>query len=124
MGFLIRTLVTAASLWVADYFLQGIFFDPPQFTADGQSNYWLALGVSAIVLGALNAVVRPILFMLSLPITCLTLGLFIIVLNGLVLAILAWVPFTGFRVDGIFSAIVGAAIVSLTSFVLNRIVPK
>lgn len=124
MGFLVRTFVTAASLWVADYFLQGIFFEPPQFTADAQSNYWLALGVSAIALGALNAVVRPVLFMLSLPITCLTLGLFIVVLNGLILVILAWLPFTGFRVDGILSAIIGAAIISLTSFLLNRVVPR
>lgn len=124
MGFLITTLVTAASLWVADYFIPGIFFEPPGYTADAQTNYWLALAIAAIVLGVLNAVVKPILFMLSLPITCMTLGIFIIVLNGLMLVILALVPFTGFRVDNLFSAIVGAAIVSLTSFLLNRIVPR
>lgn len=69
MGFLVTTLVTAASLWVADYFLPGIFFEPPAYTADAQTNYWIALGLGAIVLGLLNAVVKPILFMLSLPIT-------------------------------------------------------
>lgn len=124
MGFLVTTLVTAASLWVADYFLPGIFFEPPAYTADAQTNYWIALGLGAIVLGLLNAVVKPILFMLSLPITCLTLGLFILVLNGLILVILSLIPFVGFRVDGILSAIVGAAVVSLTSFLLNRVVPR
>lgn len=124
MGFLVRTLVTAASLWVADYFIPGIFFEPSSYTADAQTNYWLALAIAAIALGVLNAVVRPILFMLSLPITCMTLGLFIIVLNGLMLVILAVIPFTGFRVDNILSAIVGAAIVSVTSFLLNRVVPR
>lgn len=124
MGFLIRTLVTAASLWVADYVLPGIFFEPASYTADVQTNYWLALGLSAVVLGVLNAVVRPLLFMLSLPITCMTLGLFIAVLNGLILVILALVPFTGFRVDGLVSAILGAAIVGITSFLLNRVVPR
>lgn len=123
MGFLVRTLVTAASLWVADHFIPGIFFEAPSYTADAQTDYWLALALAAIVLGVLNAVVRPILFMLSLPITCMTLGLFIVVLNGLMLVFLALVPFVGFRVDGLFSAIVGALVVSLTSFVLNRVVP-
>jgi putative membrane protein len=68
--------------------------------------------------------VKPILLLLSLPITCLTLGLFIIVLNGLILVILSLIPFVGFRVDGLFSAIVGALIVSVTSFLLTRVVPR
>jgi putative membrane protein len=124
VGFLVTTLVTAASLWVADYFIPGIFFEPPAYTADAQTNYALALALAAIVLGLLNAVVKPILFMLSLPITCMTLGLFIIVLNGLMLVILALIPFTGFRVDGLFSAIVGALVVSITSFLLNKVLPR
>jgi len=124
MGILVTTLVTAASLWAADYFLGGIFFEPPAYTADAQTNYVVALTLGAFVLGLLNAVVKPILFMLSLPITCLTLGLFILVLNGLILVILSLVPFVGFRVDGLISAILGALIVSVTSFLLNRVVPR
>lgn len=123
MGFLIRTTVTAASLWVADYVIPGIGFAPTDYTADAQTNYLIALALAAIVLGLLNALVRPVLVMLSLPITCMTLGLFIVVINGLMLVLLTLVPFTGFQVDGFFSAIVGAAIVSLVSFVLNRVVP-
>lgn len=123
MGFLIRTAVTAASLWAADYLIPGIGFAPTDYTADAQTNYLIALALAAIVLGLLNALVRPVLLFLSLPITCMTLGLFIVVINGLMLVLLALVPFTGFQVDGFFSAMVGAAIVSVVSFVLNRVVP-
>lgn len=123
MGFVIRTAVTAASLWVADYFLEGITFVPPAYTGDAQQNYWIALAISALVLGVLNGLVRPVLFVLSLPITFLTLGLFVLVLNGLMLVILALLPFTGFQVDGLFSAIAGALIISLVSFVLNQVIP-
>lgn len=122
MGFLLRMLVTAVSLGVADYLLEGIRFDPPAYTADAQTNYLLALGIGAIVLGILNAIVRPILLLLSMPITCMTLGLFILVVNGLMLIILSWLPL-GFRVDNILQAIVGALIVGVVSFFLNRIVP-
>ena len=74
------------------------------------------------MLGALNAFVRPVLFMLSLPITCLTLGLFVLVLNGAMLVVLSWLPL-GFRVDDFLSAIVGGLVVAVVSFVLNRLVP-
>jgi putative membrane protein len=122
MGFLLRMLVTAASLWVADYFLEGIRFDPPGWTGDAQLNYLLSLGLAAVVLGVLNAVVRPILLLLSMPITCATLGLFVLVVNGLMLIILSWLP-VGFIVSDILAAIVGALVVAAVSFVLNRIVP-
>lgn len=122
MGFLLRMLVTAASLGIADYLLEGIRFDPPSYTADAQTNYLLALGIAAIVLGILNAIVRPILLLLSMPITCATLGLFVLVVNGLMLLILSWLPL-GFRVSDILAAIIGALIVGVVSFFLNRVVP-
>lgn len=122
MGFLLRMIVTAASLGIADYVLEGIRFDPPSYTADAQTNYLLALGIAAIVLGILNAIVRPILLLLSMPITCATLGLFVLVVNGLMLLILSWLPL-GFRVSDIVAAIIGALIVGIVSFFLNRVVP-
>lgn len=122
MGFLIRLAVSAASLGIADYLLEGINFDPPSFTADAQTNYLLALAIAAIVLGVLNAVVRPVLLLLSMPVTCLTLGLFILVVNGFMLIILSWLPL-GFHVSDLLAAIVGALIVSVVSFFLNRLVP-
>lgn len=118
MGFLVRTLVTAASLWVATQLVSGITIVPP-----AGEDYLTALAVSAVALGLLNAVVRPVLFILSLPITCLTLGLFIVILNGLMLVLLTLVPFTGFRVDGIVSATLAGIVVGVTSFILNRFVP-
>ncbi|MBM4434883.1 MAG: phage holin family protein [Chloroflexi bacterium] len=122
MGCLLRIVVTAASLWVADHLLEGIRFDPPQFTADAQTNYLLALAIAAVILGVLNAVVRPTLLLLSMPITCATLGLFVLVVNGFMLVILSWLPL-GFRVSDIIAAIVGGLIVAMVSFLLNRIVP-
>ena len=120
MPFLLRTVVTAASLWVATQIVPGLTIDP--YGADAQTGYLIALAINAIALGLLNGFVKPILLMLSLPITCVTLGLFIVVVNGLMLVLLSVLPF-GFHVDGLFSAIVGALIVSLVSFALNRVVP-
>ena len=117
MGFLIRTVVTAASLWVAMLIVPGV-------TLQSQGmDYLVALALSALILGLLNAVVRPILVVLSLPITCLTLGLFIVILNGLMLVLLSLFSFTGFHVDNFLSAIIAGVVVSITSFLLNRFVP-
>lgn len=118
MGFLVRTIVTAASLWVATQFVPGISISPPPGT-----DYLVALGISALVLGLLNAVVKPIILLLSLPITCVTLGLFIVVINGIMLVLLTLFPFTGFHVDGLLSAVAGGIVVSLTSFLLNQFIP-
>ena len=118
MGFLLRTVVTAASLWLATYLPTGA-----HIVAPAGEDYFVALAISAIALGLLNAIVRPVLLLLSLPITCMTLGLFIIVVNGLMLLILTLVPFTGFQVDGLWSAIIAGIVVSIASFLLNQFVP-
>lgn len=123
MSFLLGIAVATVSLWIADVAVPGISFDPLVVTGDAQADYWITVAVSAVALGVLNAFIKPILLMLTLPITCLTLGLFILVLNGLMLVILSLLP-VGFRVDGLFSAIVGALIFSVTGFVLNRVVPR
>ncbi|SRR5258708_2751502 len=78
------------------------------------------LAIAALVLGLLNAVVRPILYVLTLPLTIVTLGLFLIVLNAIMLEMTAWlVP--GFRIDGFGWAFVGAIVLGLVSMVTNRI---
>ena len=118
MSFLLRTVVTAAALWVATYLPTGA-----HITAPPGEDYFVALAISAIALGLLNAIVRPLLVLLSLPITCLTLGLFILVVNGIMLLILTLVPFTGFQVDGLWSAIIAGIVVGITSFLLNQFVP-
>lgn len=85
-----------------------------------QANSLTTLAVAALVLGLLNAIVRPILFVLTLPLTIVTLGLFLIVLNGIMLELTAWlVP--GFRVQSFGWAIIGAIALGLISLVTNRI---
>jgi putative membrane protein len=109
-GFLVRLLITALGLWVADQLLAGI-----AFSSTG------ALIVSALLLGIVNAFIRPIIFFLTLPLTILTLGLFILVVNGISLALVAWlVP--GFHVAGLWAATWGAIIVSLTSWVASHFI--
>jgi len=101
--FIIHWLVIGLALWVTAYILPGV-----------KVASWQALAIAAIVLGFLNAIVRPILTMLTLPITILTLGLFYLVINGLVFALAAWlVP--GFSVASIWWAMGGALVVSLIS---------
>jgi putative membrane protein len=109
-GFFIRLLITALGLWVADRLLPGIVI-----TGTG------SLIVSALLLGIVNAVIRPVILILTLPLTVLTLGLFILIVNGLSLAIAAWlVP--GFQIAGLWSATLGAVIVGLTSWAASAFV--
>jgi putative membrane protein len=109
MRFVIHWLVVAVALWIAANLVPGIGF---------RSTPTLLL--AALVLGLVNALVRPILFILTLPITIITLGLFYLVVNGLAFALTAaLVP--GFTVTSFTSAILGALVVSLVSWVLGSI---
>jgi len=83
----------------------------------------IALGLAALVLGILNAIVRPVLILLTLPITILSLGLFIFVLNG----VLIWATSKvvhGFIVTGIGPAILGAVLMTVISFILNHLIKE
>lgn len=109
-GFFFRLLITAFGLWAAATIVPGV-------TILG----WRALLVSALLLGIVNAVIRPIILFLTLPLTVLTLGLFIFVVNGISLAIVAWlVP--GFELAGLLSATLGACVVGLTSWFASAFV--
>jgi putative membrane protein len=80
----------------------------------------LSVAIAAAVLGLLNAIVKPLLFILTLPLTIVTLGLFLLVLNAIMLELTAWlVP--GFRIDSFGWAVVGAIVLTLVSLVTNRI---
>lgn len=79
--------------------------------------------VAALVLGLVNAVIRPVLVLLTLPVTVLTLGLFILVLNGLLFwAVAELVP--GFEVAGFWSGVIGAIVFSIVSFLLSALILK
>jgi len=109
-GFLLRLLVTALGLWVADQLLPGI-----TITGTG------ALIVSALLLGIVNAVIRPVILILTLPLTVLTLGFFVLIVNGISLAIAAWlVP--GFHIAGLWSATLGAILVGLTGWAASAFI--
>lgn len=83
----------------------------------------VSLAIAAAVLGLLNAIVRPVLFLLTLPLTIVTLGLFLLVLNAIMLELTAWlVP--GFAIAGFGWAMVGAIVLALISLVVNRIGPR
>ena len=77
--------------------------------------------VSALLLGVVNALIRPILFFLTLPLTVLTLGFFVLIVNGISLALVAWlVP--GFHVAGLLPATLGAIIVGLTGWMASALI--
>lgn len=115
MNPLLRLLVNAAALWAATQLVSGI-----SYTGD-----WPFFFVVALVFGVLNLLVKPILFLLTLPFFLITLGLFTLVLNAGML----WLTSTlseslglGFRVDGFWAAFWGALVVSLVSFALSMFV--
>src|SRR5207237_10478132 len=108
-GFLVRLLITALGLWVADQLLAGIGFDSTG-----------ALIVSALLLGVVNAVIRPIILILTLPLTVLTLGFFILFVNGLSLALVAWIM-PGFALSGLGAAILGSLVVGLSWWLVSAV---
>jgi putative membrane protein len=109
-GFLYRLLITALGLWAASAIVPGVGF-----------RSWPTLIIAALLLGIVNAVVRPILLILTFPITILTLGLFIFVVNGISLALVAWL-LPGFSLSGLGPAILGSIVVGLTSWLASAFV--
>jgi putative membrane protein len=107
--FLFHWMTTAVALGVAAWILPGVHIDD-----------WIALAIAALVLGFVNAVLRPVMVVLTLPITCLTLGLFYLVVNGLAFALAAWlVP--GFHVESLLWAMLGAFIVGVVGWFVGVI---
>ncbi len=107
MGLLIRLVANALAILAAAYIVPGIE------VAGG-----LSLLAAALVLGLVNAVVRPILLFLTLPFKLVTLGLFIFLLNGFCLWLTSWLV-KGFEVHGFWAAVLGALIVSVVSWLVN-----
>jgi putative membrane protein len=105
-GFLIRALVVAVGLWLASK--MGLV----AFNSTG------TLIAAALLLGVVNAFVRPIIIILTLPITLITLGLFLLVINALMLMLVSWF-LPGFLVAGFWPAIGAAVVVSLTSWIMS-----
>lgn len=106
-GFLLHWLIVGVALWVAAYLVSGV-----------QLGSWTSLAVGALVLGFVNAVIRPILTILTLPMTVLTLGLFYLVVNAAAFGLAALVV-PGFTVASFWSALFGALVVSLVSWFIG-----
>jgi putative membrane protein len=124
MGFLGRTIVNAVAIAVAAYFIPGITYGTHHVYGAGDADRWIALTLTAFVLGVVNAFVRPIVTLVSLPITCLTLGLFQLVIGGLMLLLVSAIPFLDFQVDGLFTAIIGALVIAVVGFIVSRLIPR
>lgn len=115
MKLLVRWIINAIALIVAVQLI-------PDIRVAG-TNAWIAVGVTAIILGFVNAIIRPILMFLSCGLIVATLGLFTLVINGLTLWLSSWIARNwldvGFYVEGFWAAFWGALIVSVVSFLLS-----
>jgi len=105
LGFLLRAAIVALGLWLATLWVRGIVIDSPS-----------TLLLAGILLGMVNSIVRPIAIVLTLPMTLATLGLFLLVINAGMVALVAWM-LPGMHVAGFGSAFWTAVVVSLVSMV-------
>lgn len=110
MGFIIKVLVTALAVYIAAHFLPGVHLNNDAKT----------IIIVALVLALLNSFVKPILIILTIPVTIATLGLFLLVINALMVI---WVSrlVHGFKVDGWWTALLFSLIVSLVTYILHGI---
>jgi putative membrane protein len=103
LGFLVRAALVALGLWLATVWVSGVHIDTPA-----------TLILAGLLLGIVNSIVRPIAIVLTLPMTILTLGLFLLVINAGMVALVAWM-LPGMHVAGFWAAFWAAALVSLVS---------
>jgi putative membrane protein len=115
MKLIIRWIITSIAVAAAAWLIPGI-------TIEGTNGWW-AVAVMAIALGLVNAILRPILALLSCGFIVVTLGLFMLVVNGLTFWAGSWVAVNwfnvGFYVDGLWDAILGSIVVSIVSLLLS-----
>lgn len=103
-AFLIRAAVAALGLWVADLLIAGVRVDD-----------LVTLALAALLLGVVNAVIRPVITVLTLPITLVTLGLFLLVVNAAMLGLVAWL-LPGFAIDGLGAGVLAAIVTGVISW--------
>jgi putative membrane protein len=105
LGFFIRAAIVALGLWLASAWVKGVTIDGPA-----------TLVLAGVLLGIVNSIVRPIAIVLTLPMTVVTLGLFLLVINAGMVALVAWI-LPGMTVAGFWAAFWTAVVVSLVSIV-------
>lgn len=109
LTYILNTLITALSLLAADYLIAGIVL-----------NNFTAAVIAGVMIGLVNGLIRPVIFILSLPFTIVTLGAFMLVVNGFCFW-LASVLTPGFQVEGFWAFVLGPIVLSITSTVLIRL---
>lgn len=122
MSFLVRVLINAAAIWLATVLLDGL----DVVGGDDTTSRVLVFLAVALLFGVVNAVVKPIVAFLSFPLYILTLGLFTLVVNALMILLTGWLSEMtdyGLRVDGFWTALLAGLIVAVVSFLLSLVVP-
>lgn len=111
-GFISRVLITSLGLWLADVMLSRMSFDDVP-----------SMILSALLLGIVNALVRPFIVILTLPITLLSLGIFLLIINGAMVMLVARLM-PAFHLEGLGTAVMASIVVGLTSWIANASGPR
>ncbi|MEU0660037.1 phage holin family protein [Streptomyces lavendulocolor] len=122
MNFLVKTIANAAALAVAIWLLADI-----TLTGDSTGRKALTLVLVALVFGIVNALVKPVVKLLTLPLFILTLGLFTLVVNALMLLLTSWLADVldlNFHVEGFWTAVLGGLIISVVSWAMDVVLPE
>ena len=123
LNFAIQTVINAVAIWVAAWAIPGITLGDGSSTGDTIKT----LIIVAVIFGVVNAIIKPIIKLLSLPLIILTLGLFVFIVNALMLELTSWLASIWdltFHVDNFFwDAILGALIITIVASILNAVVP-
>jgi putative membrane protein len=120
-------LTTAAALAVATWLIPGIYFTGPTSGSEEIRHKLGPLLLVALIMGIVTMFVKPVVTLLSLPLVVLTLGLFLVVINALMLALTAWIAGLfgiGFHVDGFWDAVLGAIVISIVDIGIEIFVLK
>jgi len=110
MHFIIRLLINALALWLIAKYVPGFYM---------AGGVWTPI-IAALIFGIVNALVRPIVLLLTLPISILTLGLFVIIVNALMFWLVTWIT-PNFKVSGFVPALIGALIMMVVSLIVNKV---
>ena len=113
MFFIVRLIINIVAILIISYLFPSLIW---------VDTFWAAL-VTALLLGIVNAIIRPILVLLTLPLTLVTLGLFLLVINGLMLWLVSALV-SGFHVSGFWGAVFGSILISIVSWLLSRFLPS
>jgi putative membrane protein len=111
MYFIVSLLINMVAILIIAYLLPKVI----------QVESWIAALVAAFVLGVVNTFIRPLLVLLTLPLTVVTFGIFLLVINGLLLWLVSAIV-RGFQVNGFLGALVGSILISIVSWILSRFV--